>query len=111
MADHPHTPGFHGPKCWIISALLGAAIGLALSFFLPAQYTQTVVAHSAHPDPIVIQTSADVGMQTMDQHLRDLYQKGIITYDEAMARAMSQDELKNMITSATGMSAGPSMRR
>jgi len=65
----------------------------------------------SHQLTSIIQTSADVGMQTMDQHLRDLYQKGIITYDEAMARAMSQDELKNMITSATGMSAGPSMRR
>ena len=56
----------------------------------------------SHQITSIIQTSANVGMQTMDQHLRDLYQKGVITYDDAMARAMNQEELKNMITSATG---------
>jgi len=65
----------------------------------------------SHQLTSIIQTSANVGMQTMDQHLRDLYQKGIITYDDAMARAMSQEELKNMITSAMGTSAGAGVRR
>ena len=65
----------------------------------------------SHQITSIIQTSANVGMQTMDQNLRDLYQKGIITYDEAMARAMSQEELKNMITSATGSAGGPGPRR
>jgi Tfp pilus assembly ATPase PilU len=36
-------------------------------------------------------------MQTMDQCLRDLYQRGLITYEEAMGRAMNQDELKKML--------------
>ncbi len=65
----------------------------------------------SHQLTSIIQTSANVGMQTMDQHLRDLYQKGVITYDEAMARAMSQEELKNMITSAMGTAGGPGARR
>jgi len=60
----------------------------------------------SHQITSMIQTGANVGMQTMDQHLRDLYQRGSITYDEAMARAMNQEELKNMITSATGTSSG-----
>ncbi|MGB9586569.1 MAG: type IV pilus twitching motility protein PilT, partial [Armatimonadota bacterium] len=42
----------------------------------------------AHQITSVIQTSANVGMQTMDQSLRDLYLKGIISYDEALSRAM-----------------------
>jgi twitching motility protein PilT len=54
----------------------------------------------AHQLPSVIQTSANAGMQTMDQALRDLYQKGLISYDEAMTRAMNPDELKNMISTA-----------
>ena len=47
----------------------------------------------------VIQTSANTGMQTMDQALRDLVQKGQISYEEAVSRAMSKDELKKMLSS------------
>jgi twitching motility protein PilT len=52
----------------------------------------------AHQITSMIQTSANIGMQTMDQALRDLYQRGLITYDEAMTRAMNPDELKKMIS-------------
>lgn len=48
----------------------------------------------------IIQTSSNVGMMTMDQHLRDLYQRGLITYEDAMTRAMNPDELKNMINAS-----------
>jgi twitching motility protein PilT len=51
----------------------------------------------AHQITSIIQTSAHLGMQTMDQCLRDLYQRGLITYEEAMSRAMNQDELKKML--------------
>jgi twitching motility protein PilT len=51
----------------------------------------------AHQITSSIQTSASVGMQTMDQSLRDLYQRGSITYEEALTRAMNQDELKKMM--------------
>jgi twitching motility protein PilT len=54
-----------------------------------------------------IQTGAAVGMQTLDQHLRELYLKGIITYEEAMGRAMNQDELKKMISTPMGGGAAP----
>src|SRR5205823_7488163 len=46
----------------------------------------------SHQITSMIQTSANMGMQTMDQSLRDLYQRGLITYDEAMTRAMNQEE-------------------
>ena len=51
-----------------------------------------------HQMQSAIQTSAGVGMQTMDQHLRELYQRNLITYDDAMARAMNPDELKRLLT-------------
>jgi twitching motility protein PilT len=54
----------------------------------------------AHQITSTIQTSANVGMTTMDQALRDLYQRGMISYDDAMARAMNQDELKKLISAA-----------
>jgi twitching motility protein PilT len=59
----------------------------------------------SHQLPSIIQTSAQLGMQTMDQHLRDLYLKGIITYDDAISRAMNPDDLKNMISAAMGAGA------
>ncbi|GIV15139.1 MAG: twitching motility protein PilT [Armatimonadota bacterium] len=54
--------------------------------------------NKAHQITSVIQTSANVGMQTMDQSLRDLYMKGWITLEEALSRAMNPEELKKMIT-------------
>jgi len=51
----------------------------------------------AHQITSSIQTSANVGMQTMDQSLRDLYHRGSISYEEAVTRAMNPDELKTML--------------
>lgn len=36
-AGHSHA-GFHGPKCWAISAAVGIALGLALALIAPARY-------------------------------------------------------------------------
>ena len=57
----------------------------------------------SHQITSIIQTNANLGMQTMDQHLADLYRKGLITFDDAMLRAMNPEELKNML-------AAPSQR-
>ncbi len=51
----------------------------------------------AHQITSMIQTSANVGMQTMDQCLRDLFIRGQIAFDEAMTRAMQPAELEKMI--------------
>ncbi len=63
----------------------------------------------AHQITSMIQTSAHVGMITMDQNLRDHYQKGLISYDDAMSRAINADELKRMLASdsESGNSARP----
>jgi twitching motility protein PilT len=61
----------------------------------------------AHQITSMIQTSANMGMQTMDQALRDLYQRGLITYDEAMTRAMNPEELKKMISAHQPMPGRP----
>ena len=60
----------------------------------------------AHQITSVLQTSANVGMTTTDQNLRDLYNKGWISYDDAMARAQNVDELKKMMGTAD---AGPTV--
>ncbi len=45
----------------------------------------------------IIQTSAEQGMQTMDQALRDLQQRGMITLEVAMNRAHNPAELEKML--------------
>lgn len=62
--------------------------------------------NKAHQITSMIQTSANLGMQTMDQSLRDLYLRGLITYELAMERAMNPPELEKMIRSATMTPAG-----
>jgi twitching motility protein PilT len=53
--------------------------------------------NKAHQITSIVQTSGEIGMQTMDMALRDLYQQGLITYEVAMARAMNPDELRKMM--------------
>lgn len=65
--------------------------------------------NKTHQIPSVIQTSANVGMMSMDQHLRDLYMKGVVTMDEIMTRAINVEELKKMIS--TPQTAGAAQTR
>jgi len=44
----------------------------------------------------VIQTNAEMGMQTRDQSLRTIYEKGLITFETALAYATNQEELKRL---------------
>jgi twitching motility protein PilT len=47
-------------------------------------------------------------MIAMDQSLRDLYLKGMVTLEEAMMRAINVEELKKMInTPQVGGTGGP----
>jgi twitching motility protein PilT len=45
----------------------------------------------SHLLPNIIQTSSEQGMHLMEDSLRELYQAGIISYDEATTRARSRD--------------------
>jgi twitching motility protein PilT len=51
----------------------------------------------AHQLDAVIQTSADVGMQTMDRTLVNLVQKGVITYDNAYEVAVDLVEFERLM--------------
>lgn len=61
----------------------------------------------AHQITSVLQTSAQVGMITTDQALRDAYMKGTITYEAAMSRAQNQEELKKMMATEGPTGGGP----
>ena len=53
----------------------------------------------AHQINSIIQTSAHLGMKTMDQCLRDFFNQGMISYQTAIERSMNVDELKKMMLS------------
>jgi twitching motility protein PilT len=46
-----------------------------------------------------LQTGARYGMQTMDNSLRDLFRRGIISRDEALSRAINQETLLKLMDS------------
>ena len=56
----------------------------------------------AHQITSIIQTSANIGMTTTDQSLRDAYNRGHITAEMAMSRAHNLEELKRMMTGEDG---------
>ncbi|MDR3710009.1 MAG: type IV pilus twitching motility protein PilT [Capsulimonadaceae bacterium] len=60
----------------------------------------------AHQITSIIQTSAAIGMVTMDQGLRDAYLAGKISYDNAIARAQNAEDLKKYL--AQGKDEGAS---
>lgn len=47
--------------------------------------------------PTVMQTGAKLGMQTMDNSLRSLYQRRMITIQEALQRAADPEEFKRLV--------------
>ncbi|HET6498571.1 MAG TPA: PilT/PilU family type 4a pilus ATPase [Coriobacteriia bacterium] len=50
-----------------------------------------------HQMPTIIQGGASLGMQTLDQSLKNLLQAGKITFEEAISKAQSPRELAQMV--------------
>jgi len=58
----------------------------------------------AHQVTSIVQTHTNIGMQTMDQALKDHYQNGMISYEDAMERAVNPQELSKMLMVDDSMS-------
>lgn len=76
-----------------------AAIEILLNTPLIADYIAKGEASSIKP---LMAKSRELGMQTFDQALLDLYQEGKIDYEEALRNADSQNELRLQIKLASG---------
>ncbi|MFP4497552.1 MAG: type IV pilus twitching motility protein PilT [Vulcanimicrobiota bacterium] len=50
-----------------------------------------------HQIPNIIQAGPQHGMQSLDMSLRNLYLQGLITYEDALAKASSPDELSRLV--------------
>ncbi|MBP5273424.1 MAG: type IV pilus twitching motility protein PilT [Abditibacteriota bacterium] len=71
----------------------------AMEILLGTPAVRNLIRESkSHQLTSTIQTSGGIGMQTMDQHLKELYQNGMVTYDDAIAKAMSPEEFKAMVS-------------
>jgi twitching motility protein PilT len=52
--------------------------------------------HRTEQIPSLIQTGAQYGMHSMDKSLKELYQKGLVTYEVALTRARNPQDFKKM---------------
>lgn len=52
--------------------------------------------HKTEQIPTVIQTSAKIGMKSMDRSLKELYKKGVISYETAIAKVKNIEEFKDL---------------
>ena len=78
---------------------------LALEIMVPNPAIRNLIredkVHQVYSQMQIGQTK--FGMQTFNQSLASLVQKRLITVDEALGRSSDADELKNMLTSGTGV--------
>ncbi len=50
MASNSSHAGFYGPKCWVVSAIVGAILGLIIAKLAPAQMAVTDADHADHAE-------------------------------------------------------------
>ncbi|RJQ13794.1 MAG: type IV pili twitching motility protein PilT, partial [Nitrospiraceae bacterium] len=76
---------------------------LAVEIFIPTPAIRNLIREDkTHQIYSMMQTGqAKFGMQTMNQSLFELYKKGLISYDDALAKSAIPDELQNMIQRAS----------
>jgi len=54
-----------------------------------------------HEIPTVLEMSSSRGMQTLDQALEDLFDAGLVSFDEALSRAHKPEALRNKLDNST----------
>ena len=81
----------------LIPKAKGAGRTLAMEAMIVTPAIKSLIRESkVHQIYSVIQTSQKDGMKTMNQSLYELYQKNLITYEEALDRSTDQDDLKRI---------------
>ena len=86
----PTTPGYQASS--------GRGRVAAQEIMLASPAVRNLIREAkAHQLTSIIQTSANIGMITTDATLRNLYNEGKISYENALSRAQNQEELKRML--------------
>ncbi|MGZ8867736.1 MAG: type IV pilus twitching motility protein PilT [Thermoanaerobaculia bacterium] len=100
----------------VCQALLPRADGqgraMALEVMVPTPAIRNLIRDDkVHQIYSTMQTGQEkLGMQTMNQSLATLYQKRLITLDQAMSASSLRDELEQMIARGAGVVPGAGMR-
>src|SRR4029078_9134508 len=63
----------------------------------PQLISDLILKGEVHEIKEIMKKSRELGMQTFDQHLFDLYENGSISYEDALRNADSVNELRLMI--------------
>jgi twitching motility protein PilT len=74
----------------------GRTIGVEVMVATPA-IRNLIREGKTHQMPNAIQTGAKYGMRTLEQALKDLCEKGLISRDEALAKASDPDSLQRLL--------------
>jgi twitching motility protein PilT len=81
----------------LIPKAKGSGRALATEVMIVTPAIRSLIRESkVHQVYSVIQTSQKDGMKTMNQSLYELYQKNLITYEEALERSTDQEDLKRI---------------
>jgi twitching motility protein PilT len=81
---------------------------MALEIMVPTPAVRNLIREEKiHQIYSVMQAGQKFGMQTMNQSLAELVHKGKISREEALNRSMLQDELEQLLRSASGGAASP----
>jgi twitching motility protein PilT len=93
--------GGNGATTWPAIEEVGRVPAVEVMLATPA-IRNLVRESKTHQIETAIQTGGNVGMQTMDQSLRDLVLRKLIGVDDALSRAIHPEELRRMIREAGG---------
>lgn len=74
----------------------GRTLAMEIMLGIPA-ISNLIREGKTHQMETIIQGGAQLGMQTLDQHLKNLLTAGKITYEEAISKAKNPRELANML--------------
>lgn len=81
----------------LIPAIGGGRVAAAEILIANPAVRNIIREGKTHQLDAVIQTGADVGMQTMDRTLASLVQSGVVTYDEARSFAVDLTEFERLM--------------
>ena len=82
----------------------GRVMAMELMPMIPA-VRNLIREGKTHQIPSTIQTGRQFGMMSFDMSLRNLYQQGLITYEEGLSKAHSPEEFNRLITNPNATSA------
>ena len=81
----------------------GRVMAMELMPMIPA-VRNLIREGKTHQIPSAIQTGRQFGLLSFDMSLRNLYQQGLITYEEGLAKAHSPEEFNRLITNPNAAS-------